>query len=237
MTDIGGSQTLTDAMSLAAYTADWMSAAVLAADGPCPVSLSGGSIPKARCALLASKGFRSRFPWQRVYRYWADEYFVPYDPPDSNYRRARGTTLSKVPVPSQNVHPVPADGKSDAAARRYERTLQGAYGGTHLDLAQPLFEATLRGLGADGHAASLLPSEPLREERERWVGPVSHGRPEVHVTPTDLAIESSRGVACLVSGREWAKIFSAIPGGNSHVPAARAGRGVLWFLHRDTAGE
>jgi 6-phosphogluconolactonase/glucosamine-6-phosphate isomerase/deaminase len=66
------------------------------------------------------------------------------------------------------------------------------------------------GLGADGHTASLLPGEPVLEESRRWVAAVSHGRPEVRVTMTYLAIESSRYVALLVAGREKAAILRAI---------------------------
>ena len=70
-----------------------------------------------------------------------------------------------------------------------------------LDPARPLFEITLLGLGADGHTASLLPGEPVLEERKRWVAAVSHGRPEIRITMTYPVIESSRRVAFLVAGR------------------------------------
>ena len=41
---------------------------------------------------------------------------------------AREAMLAKAPVPPENIHPVPADGSPEDAARRYERTLQEAYG-------------------------------------------------------------------------------------------------------------
>src|SRR5215468_8510197 len=240
MGDMTGSiETLADPTALAHRVAEWMTAAALAASGPFRVSLSGGSTPKALYSLLASDAFRSRFPWPRVSWYWGDERFVPYDHPDSNYRMTREAMLAKAPVPPENIHPVPTDGTPEDAARRYERTLQEAYGATTLDQQRPLFDITLLGLGPDGHTASLLPGEPVLEERKRWAAAVSHGRPEVRITMTYPAIESSRRVAFLVAGEEKAAIFSAIHAGNSQVPAARVqpvGE-LLWFVDQAAAGE
>lgn len=239
MADIGRIEILPDPTALAQHVAEWMTDAALAANGPCRVSLSGGSTPKALYALLASGRFRNRFPWPRVHWYWGDERFVPYDHPESNYRMTQEAMLSRVPVPSENVHPIPTDRDPAAAAHRYEHTLQQAYGATNFNPVRPLFDVTLLGLGADGHTASLLPDEPVLEERKRWVVAVSHGRPEVRITMTYPAIESSRRVAFLVAGKEKAEIFGAIRAGNSRAPAARVrpiGE-LFWFVDRAVAGE
>jgi 6-phosphogluconolactonase len=236
---IGRVEILPDPQTLARHVAEWMTQAALAAGRPYRVSLSGGSTPKALYSLLASDDFRNRFPWERVSWYWGDERFVPYDHPDSNYRMTREAMLAKAPVPPENVHPVPADGTPEEAARRYERTLREAYGTATLDPARPLFDITLLGLGPDGHTASLLPGQPVLEERTRWVMAVSHGRPEVRITMTYPAIDSSRSVAFLVAGREKAAIFNAIRGGDSALPAARV-RPVgelIWFVDRAAAGQ
>jgi 6-phosphogluconolactonase len=227
-----------DPLSLARHVAEWMTAAALAAPGVFRVSLSGGSTPKTLYGLLASDEFRGRFPWQRVAWYWGDERFVPYDHPESNYRMTREAMLSRAPVPPENIHPVPADGTPDEAAARYEQTLQATYGAPSLDPARPLFDITLLGLGPDGHTASLLPGEAVLEEREHWVAAVSHGRPEVRITLTYPAIESSRYVAFLVAGQEKAAMFSAIRAGGSNVPAARVkpvGE-LIWFVDQAAAG-
>jgi 6-phosphogluconolactonase len=230
---------LPDPLALARHVAEWMTAAALAAQEPFRVSLSGGSTPKTLYGLLASDEFKNRFPWQRVSWYWGDERFVPHDHPESNYRMTREAMLAKVPVPPGNIHPVPTDGTPEDAARRYEQILQQAYGAVTLDPARPLFDVTLLGLGSDGHTASLLPGEPVLQDRERWVVAVSHGRPESRITMTYPAIESSRRVAFLVAGREKAAILRAIRAGGSEVPAARV-RPVgelLWFVDRAAAGE
>ena len=236
---IGRIEVLPDPLALARHVATWMTQAAQAADGPFRVSLSGGSTPKTLYGLLASDEFRSRFPWARVSWYWGDERFVPYDHPESNYRMTRETMLSRAPVPPANIHPVPTDGTPDDAAVRYERTLQAAYGATVLDPARPMFDITLLGLGPDGHTASLLPGEPVLEERKRWVAAVSHGRPEIRITMTYPVIDSSRKVAFLVAGKEKAAIFGTIRAGNSQLPAARvrpAGE-LIWFVDRAAAGE
>ena len=162
---IGRVEIFPDPLALARHVAEWMTAAALAAKGDFRVSLSGGSTPKTLYGLLASDEFRGRFPWSRVSWYWGDERFVPYDHPDSNYRMTREAMLAKAPVPREKIHPVPTDGSPEDAARRYERTLQEAYGATTLDPARPLFDITLLGLGTDGHTASLLPGEPVLNER------------------------------------------------------------------------
>jgi len=232
-------ETLSDPQALAHHVAEWMTAAAQAATGPFRVSLSGGSTPKALYGLLASDPFRDRFPWQRVSWYWGDERFVPPDHPESNYRMTREAMLSKAPVPPENVHPVPIEGMPDEAASHYEQILHKAYGGSVFDPARPMFDITLLGLGPDGHTASLLPGEPVLQERKRWVAAVAHGRPEVRITMTYPAIESSRRVAFLVAGQEKAAIFKEIRAGGSTVPAARVkpvGE-VLWFVDRAAAGE
>ena len=235
----GRIEILPDPPALAHHVAEWMTQAALAAQGSFRVSLSGGSTPKTLYELLASDEFRDRFPWQLVSWYWGDERFVPHDHPDSNYRMTREAMLAKASVPPENIHPVPTDGTPEDAARRYERTLQKAYRATTLDPQRPLFDVTLLGLGPDGHTASLLPGEPVLNERARWVVAVSHGRPEVRITMTYPVIESSRRVAFLVAGKEKATIFNMIREGGSRVPAAqvRPVGELLWFVDRAAAGE
>ena len=173
---IGRIEILPDRLALAHHVAEWMTQAALAAPGPFRVSLSGGSTPKMLYGLLASDEFRSRFPWPRVSWYWGDERFVPHNHPDSNYRMTRESMFTKAQVVSENIYPIPTDGTPDDAAQRYEQTLQEAYGAAALDPQRPLFDVTLLGLGPDGHTASLLPGDPVLNERKRWVAAVSHGR-------------------------------------------------------------
>lgn len=150
---------------------------------------------------------------------------------------AREAMLARVPVPPENIHPIPTDREPEDAAWRYERTLQEVYGAPLLDPSRPLFDIVLLGMGPDGHTASLLPEDKVLGEHKRWVTAVAHGRPEVRITLTYPAIESSRHVAFLVEGRAKAAMLGAIRAGGSQVPAARV-RPVgelLWFADRAAA--
>jgi 6-phosphogluconolactonase len=235
----GHLEILSDPQALARRVAAWMTEAAIASSGPFRVALSGGSTPKMLYEVLASDDFRTRFPWERVLWYWGDERFVPQDHPDSNYRMTREAMLAQAPVPPANVYPVPVDGTPDECALRYERILQEAYGAPVLNPSKPLFDINLLGLGPDGHTASLLPGEPVLDERKRWVVAVPHGRPAVRITMTYPVLESSRRVAFVVTGEEKAAIVGAIRAGESQVPAARikpVGE-LIWFLDRAAAGQ
>jgi 6-phosphogluconolactonase len=234
---IGRMKILPNPPALAHHVAEWMTAAALATQGAFRVSLSGGSTPKTLYGLLASDEFRGRFPWSRVSWYWGDERFVPDNDPESNYRMTREAMLARAPVPRDNIHPIPTDGTPEDAAQRYEHTLQDVYGATTFDPARPLFDVTLLGLGADGHTASLLPGDPVLDERKRWVAVVAHGRPEVRITMTYPVIESSRRVAFLVAGREKAAVLRAVRSGSTDLPAARlrpVGE-LFWFVDQVAA--
>jgi 6-phosphogluconolactonase len=236
---VGRIEVLADPPALARRAAEWLTATASAAKGPFRVALSGGSTPKALYGLLASDELRDRFPWRQVLWFWGDERFVPYDHPESNYRMTREAMLAKAPVPPENIFPIPTDGDPEDAARRYERTLQDAYGVPTLDPSQPLFDIVLLGMGPDGHTASLLPGDKLLDERKRWVGAVAHGRPEIRITLTYPAIESSRHVAFLLEGTAKAAMLGAIHAGGSQLPAARVrplGE-LIWFADRAAAAE
>jgi 6-phosphogluconolactonase len=218
--------------------ANWFVQQLQNSEGVFRIALSGGSTPKTFYRLLAGPDYREWIGWNRLQIFWGDERFVPHDHPDSNYRMAQETLLSRVPIPSANIHPVPFVDTAEDAARSYETTLKGLYGGVTLTAEKPLFDLVLLGLGDDGHTASLLPGQPVLNEFERWVAPVDHGRSEPRITLTYPAIQSSRAIAFLVSGAGKAKAVAGARAGDPSLPAGRLRpQGELvWFLDRAAAG-
>jgi 6-phosphogluconolactonase len=227
-----------DAHGLAERAAGWFVKTIAGRPGDIRVSLSGGSTPKELYRLLSSGTFRASIPWHRLELFWGDERFVPYDSPDSNYRMARETLLAAAPIAPERVHPIPTDGTPADAARRYEATLKRIYGAGTLDPARPFFDVMFLGLGSDGHTCSLIPGQPVLEEREHWVAPVMSGRNEPRITLTYPAVESSRTLAFLVSGADKAPAVKSVRDGDQSLPAARIRTSgeVIWFLDSAAAG-
>jgi len=228
-----------DAEALARGAALWLKDRVRPLQDRIAIALSGGSTPRRLFQLMGSE-FKGDFPWARMHFFWGDERFVPRNDPDSNFRMADEALLSKIPMPPGNIHPVPTEGiDPDEAARAYERELQSFYGAAALQPGKFLFDVQFLGLGEDGHTASLIPGEPVLEEREHWVAAVAHGRPETRITLTYPPIESSRDIAFLVSGAAKREILQKVRAQSADVPAARLRpQGELTFLtDRAAAGE
>jgi len=221
-----------DPQEMAWRVADWLAGLIAAHDGPFRIALTGGNTPRLLYAELSLR----TVDWRKVEFWFIDERYVPHDDPDSNYRMVRETLLSHIAAEPGQVHAFPTDVDPDMAARTYEADLKRTYG-EHLDPARPLFDFVLLGLGGDGHICSLLPGSPVLEERTRWVMPVMTGRPEVRLTLTYPAVQSSRLTAFLVTGHDKAKAVArvrkqdpALPGGRLKPEGA-----VVWLLDREAA--
>lgn len=192
----------------ATIVAEAMRSAV-ASEGVFRIALAGGTTPRLLHAVLASEPKYRALPWARTDIFWGDERAVPPDHADSNYRMARETLLSKVPVDSARVFRIHAeDPDPSRAAERYEQTLRAAFA---IDGdAIPRFDLILLGVGADGHTASLFPSSPAVLERDRlvaasWAAALDSWR----VTLTLPVLNAASQVTFMVSGPAKAAAVAA----------------------------
>ncbi|MGI4950745.1 MAG: 6-phosphogluconolactonase [Janthinobacterium lividum] len=225
-----------DAASLAEAAADWMVQRFATTPGRLAVSLSGGSTPKILYETLARTPWRDLMPWDRVHWFWGDERFVPSGDKASNQGMVRRAMLDHVPAPAANIHPVPTGGLTpEDAATEYEAELRRFHGG---DLAQPLFDLVLLGLGTNGHTASLFPGEAVVEERTAWAAPVTPPGEPTRITLTWPPLESCRTAAFLVAGADKRDVVARVRAGDRSLVAARyRPAGALhWWLDADAAG-
>jgi 6-phosphogluconolactonase len=204
------------------------------------IALSGGSTPKNLYNLLVTNA-RNLLPWDRMFFFWGDERHVPPNDPDSNYRMANETMLSKIPVAAGNVFRIPAENPdAAAAAAAYEQTLRKFF---QLEPAQfPTFDLILLGMGPDGHTASLFPGTKALQEKTRlvvanWVQKLKTSR----ITLTLPVLNAARCVTFLVSGTDKAAVLRAVL--EEDVPAEQypsklirpsAGK-LIWLVDRAAA--
>lgn len=228
---------LPDANAVAERAASLLVDALAATSGPVAVSLSGGATPERLYRRLAAEPWRNRLPWVRVHWFWSDERLVAPDHPDSNFGMARRAMLDAVPVERSHIHDVTTRLDPHAAAAAYEAELRHFYGAAKLEPARPLFEVSLLGMGEDGHTASLFAGSAALDERHHWTAAVTGARGDPRVTLTPPAINSSRLILMLVTGRTKRGILKRIAAGEA-LPAARIRPigPMRWLADRTAAG-
>jgi 6-phosphogluconolactonase len=213
---------LSDPAALARRAADWLLDLILRTDGIFALGLSGGGTPRTLYELLATPPYRDALPFERIHWFWGDERFVPPSDPRSNFRMVWEALLSHVPVPPENIHPIPTAGvDAEEGARTYEGELKAFYGADRLDPARPLFDALLLGLGPDGHTASLFPGGAALARTKEWAAGAEGPDREARITLTYPALESARAAAFLVAGAEKRAILSRLLSGDQDLPAGR----------------
>jgi 6-phosphogluconolactonase len=204
------------------------------------IALSGGSTPKNLFNLLATNA-KSVLPWDRTFFFWGDERHVPPTDPDSNYRMADETMLSKIPVAAGNVFPIPAENRdAAAAAEAYEQTVRKFF---QLKAGEfPSFDLILLGMGPDGHTASLFPGTAGLEEKSRlvianWVEKLKTNR----LTLTLPVLNAARCVLFLVSGTDKANVLKIVleedaPGEQYPSKLVQPSNGkLIWLVDRAAA--
>jgi 6-phosphogluconolactonase len=107
------------------------------------IVLTGGNTPKEAYALLA----QADCDWQHWHIWIGDERCLPADDPHRNSVMIEQVLTSKVPLPRDQFHTIPAEKGPEEAARLYARSIKNV----------SLFDMVLLGMGEDGHVASLFP--------------------------------------------------------------------------------
>jgi 6-phosphogluconolactonase len=204
------------------------------------VALSGGSTPRGLHTELV-QDFAKRLPWQGAFFFWSDERHVPPTDPESNYRMANETLLSKLPIPAGNIFRVPSE-MPDAgdAARIYEQTLHNFFRPAADSF--PRFDLILLGMGPDGHAASLFPGTTALEEKQHWV--VANWVEKFstfRITFTYPVLNHAANVIFLVSGADKAAMVERAlkdPTANLPCQGVRPVDGeLIWFLDQAAAAK
>lgn len=196
-------------------------------------ALSGGSTPKRMYQILSESPFKETIPWKKIHLFWSDERYVPLNDSRSNAGMAFKNLLESVPVPKENIHPVPYLSTPEESAISYEKTLTDFFS-KHFKDKPPSFHLVMLGMGEDGHTASLFPHNPVLNEKERWVKEV-YLEDSRRITLTYPAINLASNVVFLIQGKDKASTLSKVLKGQSgfeQFPAegVRPEKGELYWL-------
>jgi 6-phosphogluconolactonase len=208
------------------------------------IVLAGGKTPKTLYENLALPFYSTRMPWSHIHLFWGDERCVLPDHPESNFAMAFHALISKVPLPSQNVHRMPAEIEPpEDAAEAYEDVLREFFGFPRKPGPIPAFDLIVLGVGKDGHTASLFPGDRALEMDKRWVTAVQTPRGTPLVPRITLTLPLINGASCvlfMVSGsgkRELVRSILEEPDSAAQrYPAARVSPGgrTIWLIDEET---
>jgi 6-phosphogluconolactonase len=150
------------------------------------IVLAGGSTPKNIYEMLA----KSDADWQNWHIYYNDDRCLSVDHPERNSKMARDVWLSKVAIPSNQIHDIPTELGPVEGAKAYARTLAGLRA----------FDLVLLGVGEDGHTASLFPDHVIDNSAD--VVPVFDAPkpPAERVTMSQNRLNFAQEVMFLVTG-------------------------------------
>ncbi len=176
-----------------------------AARGPFGFAMSGGRSPWAMLAIL---GELEEMPWEATELFQVDERIAS---PGSEDRNLTHMVLGLSMDHQSTLRPMPVTQRDlEAAARDYETSLPERLDLVHL------------GLGPDGHAASLVPGDPVLEVSDRRVAITETAYQGHHrMTLTYPAIDDARQVLWLVTGAEKRDALAKLLAGDESIPAGR----------------
>ena len=213
----------------------------VSARGVAAVSLTGGTTPDVLYQFLAdpNRPWRDRLDWGHVHLFWSDEREVPPDHPESNFGLANRLLIQHVSVPATQIHRMRGELPASDAGRLYDALLRARRD----QVAGPLFDVMLLGIGANAHIASIFPNSPLLERSERperserfatgiYVPEISQWR----ITMTPPALLDSAAIVVIANGSSKAVAVSAALEGTLDVarnPAQllrAAGDRVQWII-------
>ncbi|HEY8643068.1 MAG TPA: 6-phosphogluconolactonase [Candidatus Dormibacteraeota bacterium] len=209
-------QVLPDAAAVARAAAEAVRDAL--AGGARTLVLAGGTTPGLAYQELAGMDVA----WGRVTVLFGDERCVPPDDPESNYRMARETLLSRV-VPA-SVHRMAGELGPDEAAAEYESVVR---------TLEPL-DVVLLGVGEDGHTASLFPGNPALEAASLVTGVRGAPKPPPErVSLTFRTLRSAHLVLVLATGA--GKADAVVKARAGSVPSGMIDQ-ARWLLDPAAAG-
>lgn len=150
------------------------------------IVLAGGGTPKAIYQLLS----KENADWANWHVFHNDDRCLPANHADRNSKMARDAWLSKVAIPENQVHDIPAELGNIEGAKAYAETLNGVRS----------FDLVILGLGEDGHTSSLFPGQVVSNNADAVPVFDSPKPPSDRITISQNRLNRTNEVMFLVTG-------------------------------------
>ena len=197
-----------DAEEVTTALADWITELIrktLEVKEGFTIALSGGETPKKLYQKLASPPFCEKINWSRLHIFWGDERYVPFNDERNNAKMAYDNLLSKVNIPSDQVHKIWTDITPEESAKQYAKILH-----QYFNDRQTTFDLVLLGMGEDGHTLSLFPGNEILHDENSWVNAIHSKEKGERITLMPSVVNRSASVAFLVTGKNKAKVLQEV---------------------------
>jgi 6-phosphogluconolactonase len=183
-----------------------LAASSIKKNGKFMVALSGGSTPNSMYALLAEDAYSKKVDWKNVCIFWGDERCVPMNSNQNNSYQAKKILLNNIPIPKENIFPIPVKLAPAEAAAHYEETIKQFF---KTDL--PKFDLIFLGMGDNGHTASLFPHTSILAEKKAIVKEVYVEEIKMdRISFTAPLINNASNILFLVAGKEKTSMLQKV---------------------------
>ncbi|HBT50523.1 MAG TPA: 6-phosphogluconolactonase [Petrotoga sp.] len=168
--------------------------------------LSGGRTPLPVYEKLASE-YKDKINWEKVHIFWGDERYVDQKSEESNFKWAYDLLISKINIPTNNVHRIKTELPIEKATQEYEKEIISFFRNQN-----PVFDLILLGIGEDGHTASLFPSsDTLKENKKLFTVTPPSGTPKIpRITATYKLLNNARNILFLSSYKGKEQVIDTI---------------------------
>ncbi|PNR96428.1 6-phosphogluconolactonase [Petrotoga olearia] len=168
--------------------------------------LSGGRTPLPVYEKLVSE-YKDKINWKKVHIFWGDERYVDQKSKDSNFKWAYDLLISKINIPTNNVHRIKTELTIEEACEAYEKEIISFFRNQN-----PVFDLILLGIGEDGHTASLFPSsDTLKENKKLFTVTPPSGTPKIpRITATYKLLNNARNILFLCSYKGKEQVIDTI---------------------------
>ena len=151
------------------------------------IVLAGGSTPEQIYTLLAEQPC----DWRHWQLYLGDERCLPADDSQRNSSMIKHALTSRISLPPENIHFIPAELGAQAAALIYAKEIRQALP----------FDLVMLGMGEDGHTASLFPGHHHPQDQSVHAVYEAPKPPPERVSLSTGSLSNTRQLLIIVTGR------------------------------------